>query len=59
MRRSHSVQKRWLVKRRQLVVLEATMYTSIYGQQQFGEVLVCSQEPTNAQKFSLGKITFV
>ena len=27
--------KRWLVKRRLLVVLEATMYTRIYGQQQF------------------------
>ena len=25
------MQKRWLVKRRQLVVLEATTYTRIYG----------------------------
>ena len=29
--------KRWLVKRKWFVVLEATTYTRIYGQQQFGE----------------------
>ena len=29
--------KRWLMKRRWLVVLEATMYTRIYGQQQLGK----------------------
>ena len=39
MRRSHHVPKRWLVKRRWLVVLEATMYTRIYGQQQLGKYL--------------------
>ena len=31
--------KRWLVKRRWLVVLEATTYTRIYGQQQLGKCL--------------------
>ena len=29
--------KRWLVKKRLLLVLEATTYTRIYGQQQFGK----------------------
>ena len=37
MRRSHRVPKRWLVKKRLLLVLEATTYTRIYGQQQFGK----------------------
>ena len=41
MRRSHHVPKRWLVKRRQLVVLEAIMYTRIYGQQQLGKCWWC------------------
>ena len=59
MRRLHSVQKRWLVKRRQLVVLEATTYTKDIWAAAIGEVLVYSQEPTNTQKFSLGKIIFV
>jgi len=31
------MQKRWLVKRRQLVVLEAATITRIYGQQQLGK----------------------
>ena len=31
--------KRWLVKRRWLVVLEATTYTRIYGQQRLGKYL--------------------
>ena len=37
MRRSHRVPERWPVKRRWLVVLEATTYTKIYGQQQLGK----------------------
>ena len=36
MRRLHRVPKIWPVKRRLLVVLEAT-YTRLYGQQQFGK----------------------
>ena len=48
MRRSHSVQKRWLVKRRQLVVLEATTYTRIYGQQRLGKCwCVARSQPTH------------
>ena len=40
--------KRWLVKRRLLVVLEATMYTRIYGQQQFGKCwCVARSQPTS------------
>ena len=38
--------KRWLV-------LEATMYTKDIWIAAIGEVLVCSREPTNAEKFSL------
>ena len=39
--------KRWLVKRRWLVVLEATTYTRIYGQQQLGKCLcVAGSQPT-------------
>ena len=39
--------KRWLVKRRWLVVLEATTYTRIYGQQQFGKCwCVARSQPT-------------
>ena len=41
------MQKRWLVKRRQLVVLEATTYTRIYGQQQLGKCwCVARSQPT-------------
>ena len=36
MRRLYHVPKRWLVKMRWLVVLEATAYTRIDGQQQLG-----------------------
>ena len=39
MRRSHRVPKRWLVKRRWLVVLEATRYIRIDGQQQLRKCL--------------------
>ena len=45
--------KKWLVKRRLFVVLEATTYTRIYGQQQ---VLVCSTEPTNVRKIFVAKL---
>ena len=39
--------KRWLVKRRLLVVLEA-MYTRLYGQQQFGKCwCVAWSQPTS------------
>ena len=38
------------VKRRWLVVLEATMDMWVAA---IGEVLVCSREPNNAEKFSL------
>ena len=39
--------KRWLVKRRWLVVLEATTYTRIYGQQQLGKCwCVAGNQPT-------------
>ena len=44
MRGLHSVPNRWLV------VLEATTYT--WAAAAIGEVLVCSREPSNAQKFS-------
>ena len=45
--------KRWLVKRRWLVVLEATTKTRIYGQQQLGKnwCVVASMLPLG--KFSL------
>ena len=47
MRRSHLVPKRWLVKERLIVVLEATMYTRIYGQQQFMKCwCVAGSQPT-------------
>ena len=40
--------KRWLVKRRLLVVLEAITYTSTYGRQQLGKCwCVYSREQTN------------
>ena len=45
--------KKWLVKWRLLVVLEATTYTRIYGQQQ---VLVCSTEPTNVGTTFVAKL---
>ena len=48
--------KRWLVKRRWLVVLEATRYTRIYGEAAIGEVLVCSREPTNVGKIFVVKL---
>ena len=39
--------KTWLVKRRWLVVLEATMYARICGQQQLGKCLcVAGSQPT-------------
>ena len=39
--------KRWLVKRRWLVVLEAITYTEIYGQQQLRKCLcVAGSKPT-------------
>ena len=39
--------KRWFVKRRWLVVLEATKYTRIHGQQQLGKCLcVAGSQPT-------------
>ena len=42
-----SVQKRWHVKRRQLVVLETTTYTRIYGQEQLGKCwCVARSQPT-------------
>ena len=41
MRTSHHVLKRWLV------VIEATTYTRIYGQQQLGKCW-CTRVPTNA-----------
>ena len=38
--------KRWFVKRRWLVVLEATKYTRIHGQQQLGKCLcVAGSQP--------------
>ena len=43
MKRLHRLPKRWLVKRRWLVVLEATMYTRIYGQQRLGNIGVGSK----------------
>ena len=50
MRRLHRVPERWLVKKRWLVVLEATRYTWAAA---IGEVLVCSREPTNTEKLLL------
>ena len=39
--------KRWFVKRKWLVVLEATTYTRIYGQQESGKCLcVAGSQPT-------------
>ena len=46
--------KRWLVKRRLLVVLEATTYTIWAAAIQ--EVLVCSTEPTNGGKIFIVKL---
>ena len=49
--------KRWFVKRRWLVLLEATTYTRIYGQQQLGKCLcVVGNQPTR-KKFVV-KIIF-
>ena len=47
MRRLHHVLKRWLVKRRWLVVLEAI--TDIWAAA-IGDMLVCSKDPTNVGK---------
>ena len=42
------------MERRWLVVLEVTTYTRIYiWAAAIGEVLVCSREPTNVEKFLL------
>ena len=43
--------KRWLVKRRWLVVLEATTYTRIYGQQQLGKCLRVAGRQSMQKKF--------
>ena len=49
--------KRWLVKRRLLVVFEATMYTRIYvWAAAIREVLVCSTEPTNVRKIFITEL---
>ena len=54
MKRLHRVPKRWLKKRRWLVALEATRYTRMdIWAAAIGEVLVCSRESTNAEKFLL------
>ena len=45
--------KRWLGKRRWVVVLEATRYTWSAA---IGEVLVCSREPTNIGKILIVKL---
>ena len=50
MRRSHHMPKRWLVKRRLLVLLEAT-----YTAAAIREVLVCSTETTNDKKIFVVK----
>ena len=42
--------RRWLVERRWLVVLEVTTYKDIWAAA-IREVLLCSREPTNAEKF--------
>ena len=47
MRSLYRVPKRWLVKRRWLVVLEATgIYKDLWAAT-IGEVLVCSREPAH------------
>ena len=51
MRRSHHMPKRWLVKRRWLVILKATTYTYMdIWAAAIVEVLACSREPTNDGK---------
>ena len=45
--------KKWLVKRRLLVVLEVTTYTRIYGQQQFGKCWCVARSQPMSEKFSL------
>ena len=47
--------KRWLMKRRLLVVLEAT-YTRIYGQQQFGK---CRRSQPTSEKIFIVKFIHV
>ena len=43
--------KRWFVKRRRLVVLEATTYTRIYRQQQLGKCLCVAGSQPTLEKF--------
>ena len=45
--------KRWLVKMRWVVVLEATTYTMIYGQQQLGKCWCVVAGVSSSGKFSL------
>ena len=45
--------KRWLVKRRSLVVLQATKHTRIYGQQQFGKCWYVARSQPTSEKFLL------
>ena len=60
MRGSYSVQKRWLVKLKETgcCVRGYHVYKDIWAAA-IGEVLVCSQEPTNAQKNFCCKIILV
>ena len=52
--------KRWLVKRRWPVVLEATTYTRIYGQQQLGKCLcVGGSQPTRIKLYSRKIFSYV
>ena len=48
--------KRWLVKRRWLVVLEATTYTKIYGQQQFGKWWCVARSQPTSETFFVVKL---
>ena len=54
MRRSHHMPKRWLVKRRLLVVLRGHVYLDIWAAA-IREVFVCSTEPTNIRKIFVVK----
>ena len=47
------------MKRRLLVVLEATMYTRIYGQQQFGKCWCLAWSQPTSEKFSFVKFIHV
>ena len=44
--------KRWLVKMRLLVVLEATTYIRIYGPQQFGKCWCVGRSQPTSENFS-------